>query len=256
MEKTLLIVNKINQINSYILNNISLQTNVIPFYNSSQVSCSANKNNITQQTNIATPTMPEIYNTNTNHSNSNYEQKTLVEDFAIEWLKFRQSKCVYNKNDNPKPLSRKTLDNNRNSIKNHVLPFLKQNKILYLSQLSQDILEKLLISIESQNGKHKAYETLNLLFKYAIKKKKLLTNPLEFVDKPPESIKTGEEDDDYNFIEPYRQDIWLDKFEEEHKLNNNNANHIHRDIAILFAIMLLTGIRPEEACRTEMVFTK
>ena len=81
----------------------------------------------------------------------------------------------------------------------------------------------------------------NLLFKYAIKEKGFSHNPMVKVDKTPEKIKTGK-DDNENYIDPDRQDIWLDLFEKEHKENNNNPNHIHRDIALLFEIMLLTRI--------------
>ena len=62
-------------------------------------------------------------------------------------------------------------------------------------------------------------------------------NPLEKVEKPPEKIETGEEQEDDNFIEPDRRDIWLDKFELE-----------NTDMSLLWEVMLLAGLRPEEAC--------
>ena len=91
-----------------------------------------------------------------------------------------------------------------------------------------------------------------MLFKYAIKNNKATMNPLEKVDKPPEKITTGEikDDEDENYIDTNRRDIWLDTFEEETKAQEKKI--IHTDMSILFEVMLLTGVRPEEACRTSM----
>ena len=54
---------------------------------------------------------------------------------------------------------------------------------------------------------------------------------MEKVEKPPEKIITGEEDDDNNYIEPERQNIWLNLFEKE-----------NTDMTLLFETMLLTRI--------------
>lgn len=236
MEKTLLIVNKINYINSCILNNISLQSNIVPFYNT--MTDTNNVSIMPNQANIVTTTTPIVHNVSPNEKGFEPVQQIVIEDLATEWLKYRQALCKKTK-DNPKPLSRKTLDGNRNRLKKDILPFFKSNKKIYLSQITEDCIKSLLKSINSQNGKHKSYVVLNLLFQYAIKEKNFKDNPVLRVDKPPEKIKTGEEDDD-DYIEPERQDIWLDLFEKEHKENNNNIHHTHRDIAILFEIMLLT----------------
>ena len=241
MEKTLVIVNKINTINAHFLNNISIQNNLIQFYDS--ISVTPNNGNfiaIPTQTNIASTSIPIMHNVNTTEQFSRQEEQIIIEDLAIEWLKYRQTLCKKTV-DNPRPLSRKTLDGNYSRLKNDILPFLKSQKKMYLSQLTEKCIENLLKNIKSQNSKHKTYVVLNLLFKYAIKEKGFTHNPMNKVDKPPEKIKTGENNnDDENFIEPDRQDIWLDLFEKEHKENNNNKNHIHRDIALLFEIMLLT----------------
>lgn len=250
-EKTLEITKKINDINSTILNTFTVPNNVIPFYNQNLNTNTSNLVPFPTPANIIPTTTPAIHNA-TNNVGSEPIQPIIIEDLALEWLKYRQSLCQKTE-DNPKPLSRKTLDNNRNRLKNDILPYLKRNKILYLSQITEDCIKSLLKSIKSQNSKHKSHETLNLLFKYAIDEKNFKDNPVLRVDKPPEQIKTGQEEDD-NYIESDRQDLWLDLFEKEHKANNNNPNHLHRDIALLFEIMLLTGIRPEEACRFEMEF--
>ncbi len=84
-----------------------------------------------------------------------------------------------------------------------------------------------------------------MLFEYAIDNNKTNFNPVRKVDKPPEKLETEEEEVDDNYIEPENQDTYLDKFEE-----------INTDMSILFEAMLLTGIRPEEACRLEVESTR
>lgn len=257
MEKTLLIVTKINNINAHILNNISLQSNVVPFYNPSSV-LTPNINNATilpTQTNIITTTTPVVHNVDTIEQVSKPVEQIVIEDLAIEWLKYRQSLCEKSEN-NDKPLSRKTLDSNRNRLKNDILPYLQKKKKLYLSQLTKECIDDLLKNIKSQNAKNKSYVVLNLLFKYAIKEKNFDYNPMEKVDKPPESLsikvqkgknkETQKKKNDY--IKPSDQDLWLDLFEKEHeerKLQDKKS-----DMPLLFAIMLMTGMRPEEACRS------
>lgn len=241
--KTLAIVNKINSINSNILNTIAIPNNVVPFY--------------PPQNNIPSAVAPALVPTNINYNldNANVPKKEqeicIIEDFVKEWLKFRLTLCKKT-DDNPKPLSQKTIDSNYDRLKNDILPFFKKNKILYLSQITEKVIEALLKSIQSQHSKNKSYIVLNMLFKYAIKNNKATMNPLEKVDKPPEKITTGEikDDEDENYIDTNRRDIWLDTFEEETKAQEKKI--IHTDMSILFEVMLLTGVRPEEACRTSM----
>ncbi len=242
--RTLAIVNKINTINANILNTIP--TNIIPFYNPQSVI----PNTFAAAPTIVTPA-PALVANNVNSNlvtaptTKEKQEICIIEDIANEWHNYRLSLCKKTE-DNPKPLSQTTVDNNYKRLNDDILPFFKANKILYLSQVTEDIVKSLLKSIKCQNSKHKAYITLNMLFKYAIKNNKSTINPLEKVAKPPEKIDTGNEEDDDNYIEPDRQDIWLDKFEleyEEMKLQDKKS-----DMCILFETMLLTGIRPEEAC--------
>ncbi len=221
-EKTLIIVHKINTINNSILNNISIHSNVLPFYN--QTSESFTENSITNMESI------------TNTQNFSTQNKCILKDFFKDWLKYRLSLCEKTV-DNPKPLSRKTIDSNHKILYNEIIPYLEKNKILYLSQLSETCIRNLLKNIKCQNSKHKAYIVLNMTLKHAIKKQLLSINPLVDIEKPPEKIKTGEGNTNENYIDSDRLDIWLDKFEEEDKT-----------MCTLFAVMLLTGIRPEEAC--------
>lgn len=237
MEKALLIVHKINYINSCILNDISLQNNVIPFCNQSSFYNTPNINVMPFQNTIANLTPLA----NINNNKVEQSQQIIIEDLALEWLKYRKSLCKKTI-DNPNPLSRKTLDNNRNRLKKDILPFFKKNNKLYLSQLKEDCIKSLLKNIKSQNSKNKSYVVLNLLFKYAIQEKNFNYNPMNNIAKPPEKIINVGEDEDNNYIETDSQDIWLDLFEKEHIENNNNPNHLHRDIALLFEIMLLTRI--------------
>lgn len=226
-QKAYEIVNKINYINSCILNTINLPSNVVPFYNPISIPPTTSG--------INTDIMPNTYNSNCTVQNQQ-PNRCIIEDLANEWIKYRLSLCIKTI-DNPKPLSQNTVDNNFNRLSNDILPYFKENKILYLSQVTEDCIRDLIKSINCQNSKHKSYIVLNLLFKYAIKHNKATYNPVERVEKPPEKIVTGEEDDDDNYIEPDSQDLWLDLFEKE-----------NTDMSLLFETMLLTGLRPEEAC--------
>lgn len=216
-QKTLEIVNKINYINSCILNNISLQGTVIPIQTQSQPHILSSP-----MTNTST-----IQNPNTTLQNEQIE-KCLIQDLVNEWIQYRLSLCKKTI-DNPKPLSQNTVDNNFNRLYDDILPYFKKKKILYLSQITVEEVEGLLKNIKCQNSKHKSYIVLNMLFKYAIKHNKATLNIMEKVEKPPERIVTGEEENEDNYIEPDKQNIWLDLFEKE------NTN-----MSLLFETMLLT----------------
>ena len=237
--RTLAIVNKINTINANIVNTIP--TNIIPF-------CNPNIQNA-----VAPALVPSNINYNLDNTNvpKNNQEICIIEDFSKEWLKYRLGLCEKT-DDNPKPKSQKTVDSNYERLKNDILPYFKEQKILYLSQVTEEIIEGLIKNIKSQHSKNKSYIVLNMMFKYAIKKKKATYNPVENVEKPPEKISTGEiiEEDDENYIDTNRRDIWIDTLEEETKAQEKKI--IHTDMSILFEVMLLTGVRPEEACRTSM----
>ena len=224
MEKTLLIVNKINQINSYILNNISLQTNVIPFKKISS--------NVTNTTHISeiVQVAPSI---DTNKEKSSNTEKIKIKDFVKEWVKYKFSLCEKTEN-NPKPLSKKTIDGYCRKLNDVILPYCEKNKKLYLSQLTEDFIKELLKITKGQTSKRHVYIILNMIFKYAMKTKNYEYNPMEKIDKPVQVTKT-EEEKSSDFIEPDEQDKWLEIFEQE-----NN------EMSKLFFTMLLTGIRPEE----------
>lgn len=229
--KTLAIVNKINSINSNILNTIP--TNIIPFYNPQSVIPNAVApvpalvpNNITNNLIVETP--------------KEKQEICIIEDIVNEWHLYRLSLCKKTE-DNPQPLSQNTIDSDYDRFDIDILPYFKKNKILYLTQVTDETVKSLIKNIKSQHSKNKSYIVLNMLFEYAIENNKINFNPVRKVEKPPEKIDTGEEEIDDNYIEPENQDIYLDRFEET-----------NTDMSILFETMLLTGIRPEEACRFEV----
>ena len=233
MEKTLIIVHKINAINAHILNNISLQNNIVPFHSTNVVPIN-NMAVIPTQADIVSNTSLVIHNID-NTKRTETTQEILIKDFAMEWIEYKFSLCKKTE-DNPKPKSKKTMDGYYRKINDIILPYCEKNKKLYLSQLTEDFIKDLLKNVKGQSSKKHVYIVLNMIFKYAIKTKNFKCNPMEKIDKPVQVAKT-EDEKSSDFIEPDEQDKWLDIFEQE-----------NTDMSILFFTMLLTGLRPEEAC--------
>ncbi len=227
----LAIVNKIAFINSNILNTIAIPNNVIQFYPPQN-----NTSNVVAPAPTLVPT-----NINYNLDNTNVPKKEeicVIEDFALDFMDYRLSLCEKTE-DNPRPKSINTVKGNIKLLKSQVLPFFKSNKILYLKQISEKVIISLLKNLNGYQTKRNTYILLSLFFKYAKKQHKLDINPLENVDKPVKPVK--EEETEIICIEPENQNIYLDMFEEE-----------NTDMSLLFETMLLSGVRPEEACRFEM----
>lgn len=224
--RTLAIVNKINTINANILNTIP--TNIIPFYNPQSIIPNAVApapalvaNNVSNNLVVA-PAIQEK------------QEICVIEDFALDFMNYRLSRCKKNE-DNPKPLSQKTVDNDIKILQEKILPYFKSNKILYLKQISEKVIISLLKSLNGYQNKRTTYIVLSLLFQYAKKQHKLDINPIENVDKPVKPTK--DEETEIRCIDPENQDTYLDMFEKE-----------NTDMSILFFTMLLSGIRPECAC--------
>lgn len=234
-EKALAIVNMINTINAEILKNIVIpNNNIIPFYNSNAV--------IPNAVAVA-PAPPLILNNVSNKleitdTQTNSQEVCIIEDFALDFMQYRLSKCKKT-DDNPRPLSQKTIDNDIRLLKDKILPYFKSNKILYLKQISEEVIISLLKSLNGYQNKRTTYIVLSLFFQYAKKQHKLDTNPIENVDKPVKPAK--DEETEIRCIEPENQNIYWNMFEKE------NTN-----MSILFLTMLLSGVRPEEACRFKM----
>lgn len=223
LHNILFIIDKINNINAHILQNISLQTNILPFHQPLNIA------------NINTPIINKNLSSNYEKPKSAIENKVILEDFAVEWIKYKFSLCKKTE-EHPNPLSKKTIDGYYKKIVDIILPYCQSNRKLYLDEITEEFIIQLLRSVKGQTSKRHVYIILNMLFKYAIKNKKITENPLANIDKPVQVSKT-EVEKLTDYIEPDRQDIWLDYFEKE-----------NTDMSLLFETMLLTGIRPEEAC--------
>lgn len=235
--RTLVIVNKINTINANILNTIP--TNIIPFYNPQSVI----PNTFAAAPTIVTPAPALVANNVSSNlvtapTTKEKQEICVIEDFALDFMDYRLSLCEKTE-DNPRPKSINTVKGNISLLKSEILPFFKSNKILYLKQISEKVIISLLKSLNGYQTKRNTYILLSLFFKYAKKQHKLDINPLENVDKPVKPVK--EEETEIKCIEPENQDTYLNMFEEE-----------NTDMSLLFETMLLSGVRPEEACRFEV----
>lgn len=224
-QKVLEIINLIDGINAHILNKIFLPNNVVAINNSEPV------NSLKPSLHI----IPKIDNNDTIKPEENLSKLNLAKPIFIEWIEYKFSLCEKNP-DNPKPLCRKTIDGYYRKIKDYILPYMIKHKKAYLQELTDEFITGLLKSVNGQTGKRHIYIVLNQVFKYAIKKKIVKDNPMQYIDKPKQ-IKKSECQKAEDYIKPEEQNIWLDAFEKE-----------NTDMSILFETMLLAGLRPEEAC--------
>ena len=224
MQKTLEIVNSIQTINAQIDNRIYYPSNVVPF----------NSINST----IPTSNQPRLVVNNEYNSKPKKESIHKIEDILIDWKKYELSLCVKS-DENPRPLGRRTADNHISCINKIILPFFKSQKLIYISQVNEKVIRSLTKSLNGYDNKRIVDITLRLLFKYLKKNNIIAYNIMLDIEKPKRPIKT--EESDIVIIESEKQVEYLDKFEAD------NTN-----LSILFETMLLSGIRPEEACRFKM----
>lgn len=217
-EKVLLVTKKINDINAQILNTIRLQNNIMQYTN-------ANNN---------THIIPFNNNVVANNTPTETPKLCVLETFIKDWLEYKLALCTKT-TENPKPLSRKTIDGYARKVNDVILPYFRKNKKVYITEATEEVIRDLLKSVNGQTSKRHTYIVLNMIFKYAIQNKKVIENPLENIKKPVKVSKTEEEKID--FIEPEEQETYLEMFEQE-----------DTDMSILFETMLLTGLRPECAC--------
>lgn len=221
-EKALVVAHKINNINAQILNKVNLPSKVVPFCNTQNIG-------IEQQQELITA-INNIQNTRQIQNNKNY----IIEDVAIEWKKYELQLCIKSE-DNPRPLCQKTADGYIRILNSIILPFFKKKKICYIKQITVDILNKLFKSVNGYQGKRNTYIVLSLFSQYLINQQIITESLLQGVKKPVKPAKS--EEDDIKVIEVENQKYYLEAFEKE-----------NTDMALLFETMLLTGIRPEEAC--------
>ena len=223
--KVLEIINLIESINAHILDKIYFPNNVVPINNIATITAPKTLLSlISKKENVTAPIVEE-----------NTTKQYIAKTFFIEWVEYKFSLCKKTP-DNPKPLCRKTIDGYYRKIRDNIMPYMIRHKKLYLQDLTDDFITGLLKSVNGQDGKRITYIVLNQLFKYAIKKKIVKDNPMQYIDKPKQ-IKKSENQKAEDYIKPEEQDIWLDAFEKE-----------NTDMSILFETMLLAGLRPEEAC--------
>lgn len=153
-----------------------------------------------------------------------------LETVAEEWFEYKKSLTIKTE-ENPKPLSPKTVEGYNSPLKSTIIPYFKKNK--NISIITEKELKDCINSCNGYRNKETVYIVLKMVFDYAREKNYCFYVPR--IKKPQEPYTDQEES--LIFIESDRQDLWLDCFEKE----NTNSS-------LLFETMLLTGVRPEEAC--------
>lgn len=216
------LINKINIVNAKITDILTLQSGVIPYCN------------LTENVPNLVLNIPVSNNTDTNKKSNGIEEKILFEAFAKEWFKYELSLCKATE-DNPRPLSQSTVDGYHWTLFKQIIPSLKKKKIVYLQQISIELIEELLKEQNGYDNKRLVYIVFSMLYQYAVKKKNGIENIMPKIDKPKKPHKKGRKK--RTLITTDDENDWLDKFEEE-----------NTDMSLIFETMLLEGCRPEEAC--------
>ena len=218
------VINLINNINQSF-------NNVIPFYTP--------PNNILQPT-VQQPIQAYIKSETIVDNNQPEKEdiKYMIEDVAIKWKKYEIQLCERSE-DNPKPLSHKTVDGYIKILDNNILPFLKGKKLLYIKQVKENTIKDLLKNTKGYDCKRNIYIVCVLMFRYLAGENIIDYNPMENVSKPIKPNKTKE--DEIVCIDPENHHLYIEAFEEE-----------NTDLSILFETILYAGLRPEEACRFKM----
>ena len=212
------IINNINYINSKITDTITLQNGVITDYtfpNSSAIPLNF----------ISTNNVKNV----TKEADSNI----LFSEFAKEWFKYKLSLCTASP-ENPRPISQVTVDGYYRPLFKQILPFMEKNKIVYLQQITTDIIEKLLKEQNGYDNKRIIYIVLSMLYKYAVKKKDGIENLMLKVDKPKRPARKGKKK--RVLVTRDIEELWMEKLEEE-----------NTDISLLYLSLLCEGTRPEES---------
>lgn len=112
----------------------------------------------------------------------------------------------------------------------NILPYLKENRIIYFRQITEDILTNLIKNVNGNYTKRQTYIVLSMIFQYAIKKHKIKENPLEHIDKPKVPKKKATEKK--AIVTSDRIKLWCKKLEEEYKISG--------DMYLLFIVLLQT----------------
>lgn len=163
----------------------------------------------------------------------NQVQPITSKDFktvAEEWFEYKKSLTIKT-TENPKPLSPKTVAGYNKILVAIIIPYFEKNK--NISIITEQKLKDCINSVNGFRNKEITYIVLKMIFDFAREKNYIFYLPR--VKKPQKPYTDQEES--IIFIESDRQDLWLDIFEEE-----------DTNVSLLFETMLLTGLRPEEAC--------
>ena len=220
IQKLYEVINLINNINSSF-------SNIIPFY--------APANNILQHT-IQQPLQTYIKSETSVNAKQSKKQDVLytIEDVAIKWKRYEIQLCEKTE-DNPRPLSHKTVDGYIKILDSKIIPFFKSKKLLYIKQVKENIIKDLIKSVNGYDVKRIIYIVCVLIFRYLADEKIIDNDPMQNVSKPIKPSKTKE--DEIVCIDPEDYHLYIDAFEEE-----------NTDVSILFETILYAGLRPEEAC--------
>ncbi len=189
---------------------------IIPFYNISNI-----------QTNT-------LMQESTEKDNKISETKMILfEAFAKEWFKYKLSLCKETP-DNPRPLTQKTVDGYHRPLFKQIIPYMKKKKIVYLQQITKELIEDLLKQLNGYDNKRIVYIVFSMLYQYAIKNKDYKEeNIILKIDKPKKPPKRGKKKK--VIVKRANEEKWLDLLEEE-----------NTDISLILAGILLEGTRPEE----------
>lgn len=210
-EKVMLIINKINNFNK------ELDLGLVVTNNITLSSGNSNSDDIL------------------NNTKKNIQTLDLLDDIALEWKKYELSLCEYS-DENVNPLSQKTVDGYIYILDRKIIPFLKKRKVMYLQQITSDIIQELLKDTKGYNSKRHIYIVFSLLFKHYTKK--LHNNPLADVKKPVKPNKpSANKKKSLTCIAPDKIDDYVKIFKEE-----------NTDLSKLLIVMIKTGLRPEEVC--------
>lgn len=172
----------------------------------------------------------EEQNTVAFQSNIKKVHSKTFKDVALEWFEYKLS-LTKESVDNPKPLSPKTLQGYNDCINTQILPYFKNNK--NISLLTEKNFKDCIMSFYGYRNKETVYIVLKMILDFARDKGYIYFIPKLKKPKKPYTDK----EETIIFIDSDRQNIWLDFFEKE-----------NTDMSMLFETMLLTGVRPEEAC--------
>jgi len=193
---------------------------IIPFYNIPNI-----------QTNII---MQESTEKNNNISET---KMILFEAFAKEWFKYKLSLCKETP-DNPRPLSQKTVDGYHRPLFNQIIPYMKKKKIVYLQQITKELIEELLKQLNGYDNKRIVYIVFSMLYQYAINNKDYKEeNIILKVPKPKKPPTRGKKKK--VIVKRANEEEWLDLLEEEYYIEK-------RDCFLILCGLLLEGTRPEE----------